>query len=59
MLGYRWHRPNLGTFDGQCPSILLTDEVPDALATVDALSPMHEPLVAAYAERAIAELAAA
>lgn len=58
MLGYRWHRPNLGTFDGQCPSILLEDEVPDALATVDALSPVHEPLVAAYAERALAELAA-
>ena len=59
MLGYRWHRPNLGTFDGQCPSILLEDEVPDALATVDALSPLHEPLVAAYAERALAELEAA
>jgi hypothetical protein len=59
MLGYRWHRPNLGTYDGQCPSILLADEVPDALATVDALSPVHEPLVAAYAQRAMAELEAA
>jgi ectoine hydroxylase-related dioxygenase (phytanoyl-CoA dioxygenase family) len=56
MLGYRWHRPNLGTYDGQCPSILLADDVPDALATVDSLAPAHEPLVAAYAERAIAEL---
>jgi ectoine hydroxylase-related dioxygenase (phytanoyl-CoA dioxygenase family) len=59
MLGYRWHRPNLGTYDGQCPSVLLQDEVPDALATVDSLAPMHEPLVAAYAERAMAELEAA
>jgi ectoine hydroxylase-related dioxygenase (phytanoyl-CoA dioxygenase family) len=59
MLGYRWHRPNLGTFDGQCPSILLADEVPDALATVDSLSPLHEPLVAAFAARAMAEVQAA
>lgn len=51
MLGYRWHRPNLGTFDGQCPSILLEDEVPDHLATVDALSPEHERLVADFAAR--------
>ena len=49
MLGYRWHRPNLGTYDGQCPSLLLGDEVPDALATVDALSPEHEQAVAAFA----------
>ncbi|HEX8535059.1 MAG TPA: phytanoyl-CoA dioxygenase family protein [Allosphingosinicella sp.] len=58
LLGYRWHRPNLGTYDGQCPSILLAAEVPDALATVDSLSPFHEPLVAAFAERAMAEVAA-
>lgn len=57
LLGYRWHRPNLGTYDGQCPSILLDEEVPDALATVDSLSPYHEPLVAAFAERAMAEVA--
>jgi ectoine hydroxylase-related dioxygenase (phytanoyl-CoA dioxygenase family) len=51
MLGYRWHRPNLGTFDGQCPSILLEDAVPDNLATIDALSPEHERLVADFAAR--------
>jgi hypothetical protein len=50
MLGFRWHRPNLGTYDGQCPSILLGTEVPDHLATVDALSPEHQLLVAHYAE---------
>ncbi|MGZ8337067.1 MAG: phytanoyl-CoA dioxygenase family protein [Allosphingosinicella sp.] len=49
MLGYRWHRPNLGTFDGQCPSILLRDEVPDHLATIDALSPEHAGIVARFA----------
>ncbi len=51
MLGYRWHRPNLGTYDGQCPSILLEEVVPDHLATIDALSPEHERLVAEYAAR--------
>ena len=58
MLGYRWHRPNLGTYDGQCPSVLLGDEVPDALATVDALSPAHEPVVAAFADAQIRSMAA-
>ncbi|HEX8528063.1 phytanoyl-CoA dioxygenase family protein [Allosphingosinicella sp.] len=58
MLGYRWHRPNLGTYDGQCPSILLEDEVPDALATVDALIPEHEKLVAAYAAAQMPSMAA-
>lgn len=51
MLGYRWHRPNLGTYDGQCPSILLTGAVPDHLATVDALSAEHEAVVARFAAR--------
>ena len=51
MLGYRWHRPNLGTYDGQCPSVLLRGEVPDHLATVDALAPEHERLVAEFASR--------
>jgi len=51
MLGYRWHRPNLGTYDGQCPSILLEAEVPDNLATVDALSAEHADLVERFAAR--------
>jgi ectoine hydroxylase-related dioxygenase (phytanoyl-CoA dioxygenase family) len=51
LLGYRWHRPNLGTYDGQCPSILLTDRPRDYLATIDALSPQHEALVADFAAR--------
>jgi hypothetical protein len=51
LLGYRWHRPNLGPYDGQCPSILLAEEVPDHLATVDALAPDHERLVADFAAR--------
>ena len=38
MIGYRWQRPNLGTFDGQCPSVLLGDEVSDYLPTVDSFT---------------------
>lgn len=59
LLGYRWHRPNLGTYDGQCPSVLLDDEVPDHLATVDALSPDHARLVADFAARHGAAMAGA
>jgi hypothetical protein len=59
LLGYRWHRPNLGTYDGQCPSVLLGDVVPDHLATVDALAPEHERLVADFAARQGAQLGAA
>lgn len=39
LVGYRRHRPNLGNYDGQCPSILLEEEVPDYLSVTDALVP--------------------
>lgn len=49
MLGYRWHRPNLGTYDGQCPSIVLeASGVPDNLATIDALATDHEVLLTRF-----------
>jgi ectoine hydroxylase-related dioxygenase (phytanoyl-CoA dioxygenase family) len=59
MIGYRWHRPNLGTFDGQCPSILLQDEVPEYLATFDSLTPAQTDIVDAHARRELAKMAAA
>ena len=37
LVGYVQHRPNLGNVEGQCPSILLRDSVPDYLPAVDAL----------------------
>ena len=37
LIGYQLHRPNLGNYEGQCPSILLNDVVPDHLGFVDAL----------------------
>jgi ectoine hydroxylase-related dioxygenase (phytanoyl-CoA dioxygenase family) len=35
--GYVQHRPNLGNYEGQCPSVLLKEERPPALPAVDAL----------------------
>jgi ectoine hydroxylase-related dioxygenase (phytanoyl-CoA dioxygenase family) len=37
LIGYRQHRPNLGNFEGQCPSVLLGDPPPGRLGAVDAL----------------------
>ncbi|WP_341632194.1 phytanoyl-CoA dioxygenase family protein [Sphingomonas agri] len=48
LVGYTQHRPNLGNFEGQCPSVLLRDEVPRRLAATDALRPDQEELVAAF-----------
>lgn len=39
MVGYRQHRPNLGNYEGQCPSVLLRDEGADLLGAVDELRP--------------------
>ena len=39
LVGYVQHRPNLGNYEGQCPSILLEGSVPGRLAAVDALRP--------------------
>ena len=39
LAGYSQHRPNLGNYEGQCPSILLRDEVPAYPRPTDALRP--------------------
>lgn len=39
LVGYAQHRPNLGNVEGQCPSVLLGDPVPDHLPAIDALCP--------------------
>jgi ectoine hydroxylase-related dioxygenase (phytanoyl-CoA dioxygenase family) len=57
MIGYRWHRPNLGTYDGQCPSILLQDDVPEYLATFDSLTPAQTDIVDAHARRELEKMA--
>ena len=45
LVGYRQHRPNLGNYEGQCPSVLLAPKVPERLAATDALRPDQEELV--------------
>jgi hypothetical protein len=46
--GYRQHRPNLGNYEGQCPSVLLGPHLPDRLAATDALRPDQEALLAEF-----------
>jgi ectoine hydroxylase-related dioxygenase (phytanoyl-CoA dioxygenase family) len=48
LVGYQQHRPNLGNYEGQCPSILLQDNVPKRFSAVDALRPDQEQLVAEF-----------
>jgi ectoine hydroxylase-related dioxygenase (phytanoyl-CoA dioxygenase family) len=48
LVGYRQHRPNLGNYEGQCPSVLLHRNVPRRLAATDALRPDQEEIVAEF-----------
>lgn len=49
LVGYQQHRPNLGNYEGQCPSVLLRDgPVPDALGAVDELRPEQAQAIAAW-----------
>jgi Phytanoyl-CoA dioxygenase (PhyH) len=45
LVGYAQHRPNLGNYDGECPSILLRDHVPERIRARDALRPDQEELL--------------
>lgn len=51
LAGYRQHRPNLGNFEGQCPSVLLRGAPPVRLGAVDALRPDQAALVEAHVAR--------
>jgi ectoine hydroxylase-related dioxygenase (phytanoyl-CoA dioxygenase family) len=50
LVGYCQHRPNLGNYEGRCPSILLKDDRPDRLAAIDALRPDQEAMLASFLE---------
>ena len=50
LVGYRQHRPNLGNYEGQCPSVLLGDHGELPLGAIDALRPDQEAMVEAYLE---------
>lgn len=48
LVGYRQHRPNLGNYEGQCPSVLLADGADRPLGAIDALRPDQQAMVEAY-----------
>lgn len=48
LVGYRQHRPNLGNYEGQCPSILLQDSLPSRMGATDTLRPDQVELAAAF-----------
>lgn len=51
LVGYRQHRPNLGNYEGQCPSILLGERTPRRIGAIDALRPDQADLVAEHVAR--------
>lgn len=48
LIGYAQHRPNLGNVEGQCPSTLLRDGLPEHRAAIDALRPDQVDALAAF-----------
>lgn len=49
LVGYAQHRPNLGNVEGQCPSLLLADNISAHLPAIDALRPDQSEAVARFA----------
>lgn len=56
LVGYAQHRPNLGNVEGQCPSILLGEHVPDPLPAIDALRPDQAEAAAMFVRSQMGEL---
>lgn len=56
LVGYAQHRPNLGNVEGQCPSILLGDSVPDFLPAIDALRPDQTEAAALFVRSQLGEI---
>ncbi|MEO0031797.1 MAG: hypothetical protein RIS94_1555 [Pseudomonadota bacterium] len=50
LAGYVQHRPNLGNFEGQCPSILLNGYSGEPLGAIDALRPDQNATAQAFRE---------
>ena len=48
LAGYRQHRPNLGNYEGQCPSVLLAGTADTPRAAIDALRPDQRDQVEAF-----------
>lgn len=58
LVGYRQHRPNLGNFEGQCPSVLLDGNARERLGAIDALRPDQKEAVDEHAASQRPQLAA-
>jgi ectoine hydroxylase-related dioxygenase (phytanoyl-CoA dioxygenase family) len=54
LVGYRRERPNIGNYEGQCPSILLNDTVPEYIRFQDAFKDDQVRALAAYRARQLA-----
>lgn len=50
LVGYRQHRPNLGNYEGQCPSLVLRADAPARPAAIDALRPDQKEAVELHAD---------
>lgn len=48
LVGYRQDQPNLGNYDGQCPSLLLRNDRPEYLGAIDALRPDQVEMIEDY-----------
>lgn len=59
MAGYCQHRPNLGNFEGQCPSVLLGENAGRPLGAIDALRPEQSAALAEFVRRQRAQEEAA
>ena len=51
LVGYAVHRPNLGNYEGQCPSVLLRGVPNEYLPAVDALPPEHLDFISQLRQR--------
>ncbi len=49
LAGYAQHRPNLGNYEGHCPSVLLQSTLDGPLGAIDALRPEQAAMVAEFA----------
>jgi hypothetical protein len=58
LVGYRQHRPNLGNYEGRCPSVLLRDQTEGRLGAIDALRPDQKLAVDEHADQQRGRLAA-
>lgn len=56
LVGYAQHRPNLGNVEGQCPSLLLGDGIPDHVPAIDALRPDQVEAVADFVRGQLGEM---